>query len=109
MTAHYMIPAVRSYRKDRAAQDGDMGILLGRRGDHWPKQGLAPRTLTATGRRFDNDTGALTATWEVPIKVWVDPKVNKPTFLRVKCECPGCHRTLPVGRLWQHTCRVGEK
>lgn len=101
----YTIPRPRDgYHSD----DRDMAVWLGRKGDSWPDAGVAPRELCAVGRYRESPSHG-THTWNVPIKVWVDPKVNKPTFLRVKCECPGCHRVLPVGRLAQHVCKAGIK
>lgn len=95
-------------RYGRHSDDTDMALVFGRKGASWPDAGVSPILLTAIGSYRESPSHGK-HTWETSIKVWVEPKLNKPTFLRVKCKCPGCGRTLPVGRLAQHLCKAGVK
>lgn len=88
------------------AHENDMGRLLGRKGAHWPKEGVPPRMLTAQGQTDDGFP------WEVPIAVWVTPRLKTDRFPikhRCRCKCPGCGKEFSAGRLFQHVCKAGEE
>ena len=76
------------------ANVNDLMRKLGVPKHKWPDEGLAPVMVDG-------------------IKVWVTPAnpkmdkaagVPKSSAHRVMCECPGCARIVPAGRLAQHKC-----
>jgi hypothetical protein len=68
------------------AHDRTVKVLMGLgEKDKWPKEGLPPREVQG-------------------IRVWVKPIGNSTAFyLRAMCECPICHKKMPIGRLKQHS------
>jgi hypothetical protein len=105
MAVTYLIPSPKDKWRIRPIQDYELGPLLGRVGDHWPTEGMQPRTVE--GMRFPDDAreGAL----PIDIRIWINPSVDtgkrKSSAHRAKCECPGCGRVFSVGRLAQHKCK----
>jgi hypothetical protein len=68
-----------------AATADEMYAMLGLMKQRLPDEGLEPRHIQG-------------------VLVWVEPKANKPQFIRTLCSCPGCGRTLSVKCLDQHLC-----
>jgi hypothetical protein len=99
----YTIESVRY--PGRQAQEKDISIILKRAGHHWPDEGMEPRIVRGIETPKPGETNIAI----VEIKVWVSPRGQftgrKSSKHRVFCECPGCKKTLSVGRLHQHVCK----
>lgn len=102
----YMIPSVRfpDGNVRSSAQEGDMAILLKRKGHKWPAEGMGVTTVAGMEVPKKGETNVAA----VEIWVWVEPSKpdtrQKSSAHRVKCHCPGCNKIFSVGRLRQHKC-----
>lgn len=100
MVRVYRVESVR-YPGQRAT-DPDIGLLLDRKGDKWDDGGVMRTVVPGSVYRANLPPVAC------DVAIWVMPKqetnARKSSKHRVMCECPGCGKTLSVGRLRQHRC-----
>lgn len=74
----------------RGAFDNAVKVMFGLQPkDKWPEQGMARRTVQGIH------------VWVEPIRLNADGRVK--FSIRAMAQCPACHRTMPIGRLQQHS------
>lgn len=96
----------------KAYSDAVMNLLGLSRGAHLPREGMPARVIEGVEAPSGWHEGPRRP---VLLTVWVMPGHpprdwrSKSSKHRVMCACPGCNKTVPIGRLAQHKCKFANE